>query len=88
MGDKCEKKDLHGMRRIYGALLRKAINLCANNKSCADDNVVSEMLRVLDEDVLDLLAEAIEIIVLSRGDDKDGGLYHERGKFEIREVPL
>ena len=46
------------MPRIDGALLRKAINLFANNKSCADDNAVSEMLSVLDEDVLDMLAVA------------------------------
>ena len=60
LGDKFEKKDLRGMPRIDGALLRKAIHLFKNNKSCAEDNVVSEMLRVLDEDVLDLLADAIQ----------------------------
>ena len=40
-----------------------------NNKSCAEDNVVSEMLRVLDEDGLDLLADAIKIRNLNREDD-------------------
>ena len=43
---------------IDGSLLRKAINLFKNNKSCAEDKIVSEMLNVLDEDVLDILAEA------------------------------
>ncbi len=34
--------------------------------------MVSEMLRVLDEDVLDLLAEAIETRILNRENDKEG----------------
>jgi hypothetical protein len=34
------------------------INLFENNKSCADDMVVAEMLSVLDEDILETLAEA------------------------------
>ncbi len=54
------------MPRIDGALLRTAINLFASNKSCAEDNVVSEMLRALDEDVPDMVAEAIETRVLNR----------------------
>ncbi len=54
------------MPRIDGALLRKAINLFANSKSCAEVNVVSEMLNVLDEDVLDMLAAAFENISVSR----------------------
>ena len=55
-----QKSDLGGMPRIDGALLRKAINMFANNKSCADDGVVSEMLNVLHEDVLDMMAVAFE----------------------------
>jgi hypothetical protein len=43
--------------------------LFKNNKSCAEDNVVSEMLRVLDEDVLDLLADAIKLRILNREAD-------------------
>ena len=72
LGDKFDNKDLLGMPRIDGALLRKAINLFKNNKSCGEDSVVSEMLRVLDEDVLDFLAEAIETRVLNRENDKEG----------------
>mgnify|MGYP006914654879 CR=1 FL=1 len=67
-----QKKDLQGMPRIGGANLREAIYLFANNKSCAGDNVVSEMLRVLDEDVLDSMAESIETRILSREGETDG----------------
>ncbi len=65
------------MSRIDRALLRKAIHLLANNKPCAEDSVVSEMLRVLDEDVLDMLAVAIETRVLNREGEKDGALTME-----------
>ena len=68
---------MEGMSRIDRALLRKAIHLLANNKPCAEDSVVSEMLRVLDEDVLDMLAEAIETRVLNREGEKDGALTME-----------
>ena len=50
--------ELAALPTIDGSLLRKAINLFKNNKSCAEDKIVSEMLNVLDEDVLDTLAEA------------------------------
>ena len=57
------KKQFHshqlaGLPTIDDSLLRKSIKLFANNKSCANDTIVSEMLNVLDEDVLELLAEA------------------------------
>ena len=52
------RADLEGSPRIDGALLKKAINLFRNSKSCASDQIVSEMLSVLDEDILDTLAEA------------------------------
>ena len=45
-------------RPSMDVFLEKAINLFKNNKSCADDKIVSEMLNVLDEDALDILAEA------------------------------
>ena len=48
------------MPRIGGPLLRRAINLFAKGKSCAEDHVVAEMLTVLDEDVIDMMAEAFE----------------------------
>ena len=57
------------MPRIDGPLIKKAFSLFKNNKSCAEDNVVSEMLRVLDEDVLDLLADAIKLRILNREAD-------------------
>jgi hypothetical protein len=66
LDDKFKDSDLQGMPRIDGSLIRKAINLFKNNKSCAEDNVVSEMLRVLDEDVLDLIADAFKIRILNR----------------------
>ncbi len=50
--------ELAGLPTIDGSLLRNAINLFANNKGCAADAIVSEMLSVLDEDVLETLAEA------------------------------
>ena len=56
--------------------MRKAISLFANKRSCADDQVVSEMLNVLDEDVLDSLAEAvIKRILINQGGS--GGLSWE-----------
>ena len=53
------------MPRIDGPLLRKAISLPAHNKSCADDGVVSEMLSVHAEGVLDMLAAAFENRILN-----------------------
>ncbi len=53
--DTFDDKDLQSMPKIDGALLKRAINLFKNNESCAEDHVVSEMLRVLDEDVLALV---------------------------------
>ena len=67
LDDRFNRKDLEGMLRIDRALLRKAISLFASNKSSADDSVVAEMLSVLDEDVLDMLAEAFEARNLSHG---------------------
>ena len=64
--DSFTERDLEGMPRIDGLLLRKAINLFANNKSCADDGVVAEMLSVLSEDVLETLAEAFVTRILNR----------------------
>ena len=48
------------MPRVDGPLLRRAINLFAKGKSCADDHIVAEMLTALDEDVIDMMAEAFE----------------------------
>ncbi len=56
---------MEGLPRINGSLLKKAINLFKNNKSCADDMVVSEMLSVLDEDVLETLADAFTKRILN-----------------------
>ncbi len=50
--------ELAGLPTIDDSLLHKAINLFANNKSCANDTIVSEMLNAFDEDVLEMLAEA------------------------------
>ena len=58
LGKWFRQEDLERLPRTNGSLLKKAINLFKNNKSCADDMVVSEMLSVLDEDVLEILAEA------------------------------
>jgi hypothetical protein len=52
--------------RIGGALLEKVFNLFKNNRNCADDSVVAEMLSVLDEDVMDTLAEVFVARILSR----------------------
>ncbi len=57
--------ELAGLPTIDGSLLRKAINLFANNKGCANDTIVSEMLNALDEDVLEMLAEAFIKIILN-----------------------
>ena len=70
--DHFEKGDLEGMPRIYGALLRGAINLFKKGKSCAGDDVVAEMLTVLDEDVLDMMAEAFEKRILNQEAQDDG----------------
>ena len=56
--DYFNERDLEGMPRIDGLLLRKAIKLFASHKSSAEDGVVAEMLSVLSEDVLETLAEA------------------------------
>ena len=64
--DHFEKSDLEGMPRIDGALLRRAINLSKECKSCAGDDVVAVMLTVLDEDVLDMMAEAFEKRILNQ----------------------
>ena len=66
LDDKFKDSDFQGMPRIDGSLIRRAISLFKNNNSCAGDNVVSEMLRVLDEDVLDLIADAFKIRILNR----------------------
>ena len=55
---KFRREDLDELPRIDGPLLRKAISLFKNNKSCAADRVVAEMLSALDEDLLETLAEA------------------------------
>ena len=70
LSKKFHSHQLAGLPTIDGSLLRKAINLFANNKSCANDTIVSEMLNVLDEDVLELLAEAfIKRILNTETDD-------------------
>ena len=56
---------LGGLPTIDGCLLRKATSLFANNKSCASDKIVAEMLSVLDEDVLKILAKAFIKQILS-----------------------
>ena len=61
--------ELAGLPTIDGSLLRKAINSFASNKSCAKDTIVSEMLNVLDEDVLELLAEAFTKRILNTESD-------------------
>ena len=60
------------MPRIDGPLLRRAINLFAKGKSCADDHVVAEMLTALDEDVIDMMAEAFEKRILNKESHNDG----------------
>ncbi len=59
--------------------MRKALSLFATNKSCAGDTVISVMLRVIDEDVLDLLAEAIEARVFNRENEKEGAHTMDEG---------
>ena len=59
------RHELDGLPRIDGSLLKKAINLFKNNKSCASDKIVAEMLCVLDEDILESLAEAFSKRVLN-----------------------
>ena len=66
---KFRREDLDESPRIDGPLLRKAINLFKNNKSCAGDKVVAEMLSVLDEDLLETLAEAFSRRILSNEDN-------------------
>ena len=65
---KFKREDLEELPRIDGPLLRKAISLFKNNKSCAGDKVVAEMLGALDEDILETLAEAFTRRVLSNED--------------------
>ena len=86
--DSFDSKNLEGMPRIDGLLLRKAINLFANNESCADDGVVSEMLSVLAEDVLEMLAAAFERRILNR-EEGDESEYINRSRCSMFvEYPL
>ncbi len=50
-------------------MLRKAINIFKNNKSCAADKVVAEMHSVLGEDLLETLAEAFSRRILNNEDN-------------------
>ncbi len=52
------RRDLDGLPRIDGPLLNKATHNFKCSKSCANDSIVAEMLSVLDEDILESLAEA------------------------------
>ena len=65
MDKQFSRRELDGLPRIDGSLLMKAINLFKNNKSCASDKIVAEMLCVLDEDILESLAEAFSKKVLN-----------------------
>ncbi len=58
-------EDLGGLPRADGPLLKKAINLLKNNKSCAGDMVVAEMLSVLDEDIFETMAEAFTMTLFN-----------------------
>ncbi len=88
LGGRFKDSDLQGMPRIDGSLIRRAINLFNNNKSCAEDNVVSVMLRVLDEDVLDLIADAIKIRILNRETEDVEENTSGGGQLEICSTPL
>ena len=85
--DHFEKSDPDGMPRIDGALLRRAISLFARGKSCADDDVVAEMLTVLDEDVLDMLAEAFVNRILNQEADNDGAFIKKNRSSRLVEYP-
>jgi len=85
--DQFNERDLEGMPRIDGLLLRKAINLFANNKSCADDGVVAEMLSVLSEDVLETLAEAFINRVLNREGREPNDHTHDNKSSRFVEYP-
>ncbi len=65
---KFRREDLNELPRIDGPLLRKAINLFKNNKSCAEDKVVAEMLSALDEDLLETIAEAFTRRIINNED--------------------
>ena len=69
MERKFKREDLDELPRIDGPLLRKAINIFRNNKSCAANKVVAEMLSVLDEDLLETLAEAFSRRILNSEDN-------------------
>ena len=88
LGDSFDPKDLEGMPRIDGLLLRTAINLFASNKSCADDGVVSEMLNVLAEDVLETLAAAFERRILNREEGNESEHIKRSRSSRFVEYPL
>ena len=54
-----------GYQGSTGPILRRAINLFKNNKSCASDKIVAELLSVFDEDIFESLAEAFPTTVLN-----------------------
>ena len=55
------------MPRTDDPLLRRAMRVFANATCCADDHAVAEMLSVLDEDVLESIAEAFSKRIMSQG---------------------
>ena len=79
-----QRHELDGLPRIDGSLLKKAINLFKNNKSCADDLVVAEMLSVLDEDILETLAESFIKRLLNTEDEF---ILEEAENLAVRGVP-
>ena len=63
------REDFDELPRIDGPLLRKAISLFKDSKRCAADRVAAEMLSVLDEDLLETLAEAFSRRILNNEDN-------------------
>ena len=86
--DSFDSKNLEGMPRIDGLLLRNAINLFANNKCCADDGVVSEMLGVFAEDVLETLAAAFDRRILNREEGTESEHIRRSRSSRFVEYPL
>jgi hypothetical protein len=71
--------------RIDGAVLENVSNPFKNNRSCADDSVVAEMLSVLDEDAMDTLAEVFVARILSR-ENKSETIWKEPMGLTLRGV--
>ena len=73
-------EELSKFRRIDGYLLRECLNAMRGGKSCSEeDMVVAEMLFLLSEEVLDLLAELLKDRLMNRQGNDDNPVWSAHG---------